>query len=145
LGLAGAVLGVHHLLAFSVYIRLKTRGIAGVSENEVGRHGLQVTPHRQLSLRNPNNKYVLLALLGATAGQAWSGTRDSFTALFFLIITLKLDYVSAYTLIGAVIADRHAVLHRVRRGISDKIWPAEDHPGGLPDRRGDLLPAVRPA
>src|SRR6187455_3604238 len=49
----------------------------------------------------PNNKYVLLALLGATAGQGVVWYTGQFYALFFLTITLKLDYVSAYTLIGA--------------------------------------------
>src|SRR5690242_9870981 len=48
----------------------------------------------------PNNKYVLLALLGATAGQGVVWYTGQFYALFFLTITLKLDYVSAYTLIG---------------------------------------------
>jgi hypothetical protein len=50
--------------------------------------------------RYPNNKFVLLALLGATAGQGVVWYTGQFYALFFLIITLKLDYVSAYTLIG---------------------------------------------
>ena len=50
--------------------------------------------------RYPNNKYVLLALLGATAGQGVVWYTGQFYALFFLTITLKLDYVSAYTLIG---------------------------------------------
>jgi len=43
---------------------------------------------------------VLLALLGATAGQGVVWYTGQFYALFFLTITLKLDYVSAYTLIG---------------------------------------------
>jgi MFS family permease len=43
---------------------------------------------------------VLLALLGATAGQGVVWYTGQFYALFFLVITLKLDYVSAYTLIG---------------------------------------------
>jgi hypothetical protein len=51
-------------------------------------------------LRYPNNKYVLLALLGATAGQGVVWYTGQFYALFFLVITLKLDYVSAYSLIG---------------------------------------------
>jgi hypothetical protein len=51
-------------------------------------------------LRYPNNKYVLLALIGATAGQGVVWYTGQFYALFFLIITLKLDYVSAYTLVG---------------------------------------------
>jgi len=42
----------------------------------------------------PNNKYVLLALLGATAGQGVVWYTAVLRALF-LVITLKLDYVSA--------------------------------------------------
>jgi MFS family permease len=49
----------------------------------------------------PNNKYVLLALLGATAGQGVVWYTGQFYALFFLTITLKLNYVLAYVLIGA--------------------------------------------
>ena len=48
----------------------------------------------------PNNKFVLLALLGATAGQGVVWYTGQFYALFFLVITLKLDYVSTYMLIG---------------------------------------------
>src|SRR5262249_12938752 len=51
-------------------------------------------------LKYPNNKYVLLALLGATAGQGVVWYTGQFYALFFLTITLHLDYVTAYTLIG---------------------------------------------
>src|SRR4029077_9622877 len=51
-------------------------------------------------LKYPNNKYVAVALLGATGGQGGVWYTGQFYALFFLTITLKLDYVSAYTLIG---------------------------------------------
>ena len=44
-------------------------------------------------LSYPNNKYVLLALLGATAGQGVVWYTGQFYALFFLTITLKLDCV----------------------------------------------------
>jgi hypothetical protein len=44
---------------------------------------------------------VLLALLGATAGQGVVWYTGQFYALFFLTITLKVDYQTAYTLIGA--------------------------------------------
>src|ERR1700704_4827503 len=47
----------------------------------------------------PNNKYVLLALLGATAGQGVVWYTGQFYALFFLTITLKLGYLPAYLLI----------------------------------------------
>jgi len=43
---------------------------------------------------------VLLALLGATAGQGVVWYTGQFYALFFLIITLKLNYVLAYLMIG---------------------------------------------
>jgi MFS family permease len=51
-------------------------------------------------LRYPNNKYVLLALLGATMGQGVVWYTGQFYALFFLTITLKVDGLTAYTLIG---------------------------------------------
>jgi len=44
---------------------------------------------------------VLLALLGATAGQGVVWYTGQFYALFFLLITLKLDFQSTYILIGA--------------------------------------------
>src|SRR5205085_2439670 len=47
-----------------------------------------------------NNKYVLLALLGATAGQGVVWYTGQFYALFFLLITLKVDGVTAYIMIG---------------------------------------------
>src|SRR4029077_3478408 len=51
--------------------------------------------------RYPNNKFVALALLGATAGQGVVWYTGQFYALFFLIITLKLDFLTTYILIGA--------------------------------------------
>ena len=57
-------------------------------------------PLTESFLRYPNNKYVLLALLGATAGQGVVWYTGQFYALFFLQITLKVDYLIAYQLIG---------------------------------------------
>ena len=51
-------------------------------------------------MRYPNNKYVLLALLGATAGQGVVWYTGQFYALFFLIGPLKLDFTYAYILIA---------------------------------------------
>ena len=95
-------------------------------------------------LRYPNNKYVLLALLGATAGQGVVWYTGQFYALFFLTITLKVDGMTAYTLIGDLAAARHAVLHLLRLALRQDR-PPEDHPGRLPDRGAHLLPAVRGA
>ncbi len=52
----------------------------------------------------PNNKYVFLALLGATAGQGVVWYTGQFYALFFLTITLHLDYLPAYILLGSALA-----------------------------------------
>ena len=43
---------------------------------------------------------MLLALLGATAGQGVVWYTGQFYALFFLTITLKVDYLIAYTMIA---------------------------------------------
>ena len=66
--------------------------------------GSKAPLHGQLPASYPNNKYVLLALLGATAGQGVVWYTGQFYALFFLTITLKLDCLTAYTLIGALAA-----------------------------------------
>jgi MFS family permease len=87
------------LLIFSIYIRLK------LNESPVfqrmkseGRGSSQ--PLTDSFLKYPNNKLVLLALLGATAGQGVVWYTGQFYALFFLTITLKVDGQTAYTLIG---------------------------------------------
>src|SRR5438309_11733458 len=48
-----------------------------------------------------NAKIVLLALLGATAGQGVVWYTGQFYALFFLTITLRVDYQTAYLMIAA--------------------------------------------
>jgi MFS family permease len=57
-------------------------------------------PLTESFLHYPNNKYVLLALLGATAGQGVVWYTGQFYALFFLLIFLKVDGLTAYTLIA---------------------------------------------
>ena len=54
----------------------------------------------QVLLSQFNGKIVLLALLGATAGQGVVWYAGQFYALFFLTLYLKVDYLTAYTLIG---------------------------------------------
>jgi MFS family permease len=87
------------LLAFSVYIRLKLEESPVFQRMKNEGKGSK-SPLTDSFLKYPNNKYVLLALLGATAGQGVVWYTGQFYALFFLTITLKLDYVSTYTLIG---------------------------------------------
>jgi MFS family permease len=87
------------LLVFSVYIRLKLNESPVFQAMKAEGKGSK-QPLTDSFLRYPNNKFVLLALLGATAGQGVVWYTGQFYALFFLVITLKLDYVSAYSLIG---------------------------------------------
>ena len=84
---------------FSIYIRLKLNESPIFQKMKAEGKGSK-SPLHDSFLKYPNNKYVLLALLGATAGQGVVWYTGQFYALFFLTITLKLDYVSAYTLIG---------------------------------------------
>src|SRR5882672_8743325 len=87
------------LLVFSVYIRLKLHESPIFQKMKSEGKGSK-SPLTDSFFKYPNNKYVLLALIGATAGQGVVWYTGQFYALFFLTITLKLDYVSAYTLIG---------------------------------------------
>ena len=87
------------LLVFSVYIRLKLHESPIFQKMKSEGKGSK-SPLTDSFFKYPNNKFVLLALLGATAGQGVVWYTGQFYALFFLTITLKLDYVSTYTLIG---------------------------------------------
>ena len=87
------------LLIFSVYIRLKLNESPVFQRMKAEGKGSKA-PLRDSFLKYPNNKYVLLALLGATAGQGVVWYTGQFYALFFMIITLKLDGATTYTLIA---------------------------------------------
>ncbi len=76
------------LLIFSIYIRLKLNESPVFQRMKAEGKGSK-SPLRDSFLKYPNNKYVLLALLGATAGQGVVWYTGQFYALFFLIITLK--------------------------------------------------------
>jgi MFS family permease len=90
------------LLIFSVYIRLKLNESPVFQRMKAEGKGSKA-PLRDSFLKYPNNKYVLLALLGATAGQGVVWYTGQFYALFFLTITLKMDGATAYTLIGVAL------------------------------------------
>ena len=87
------------LLVFSVYIRLKLNETP-IFQKMVSEGKGSKAPLTESFFHYPNNKYVLLALLGATAGQGVVWYTGQFYALFFLVITLKVDYLTAYQLIG---------------------------------------------
>jgi MFS family permease len=87
------------LLIFSVYIRLKlNESPIWAKMKEEGKGSKR--PLIDSFFKAPNNKYVLLALLGATAGQGVVWYTGQFYALFFLTITLKVDLLLAYSMIG---------------------------------------------
>jgi MFS family permease len=87
------------LLAYSVYMRLKLEESPVFRRMKAEGKGSD-SPLTDSFFRYPNNKFVLLALLGATAGQGVVWYTGQFYALFFMTITLKLDYLTAYELIG---------------------------------------------
>ena len=87
------------LLGISVWIRLRLNESPIFAQMKEEGKGSKA-PLTESFLHYPNNKYVLLALLGATAGQGVVWYTGQFYALFFLTITLKLDYISAYYLIA---------------------------------------------
>jgi MFS family permease len=87
------------LLAISIYIRLKLQESPVFARMK--RQGkASLSPLKDSFFRYPNNKYVALALFGATAGQGVVWYTGQFYALFFLTLYLKFDYLTAYTLIG---------------------------------------------
>jgi len=88
------------LLMVSVYIRLKLQESPVFTKMK--RQGkASLSPLIDSFFKYPNNKYVFLALFGATAGQGVVWYTGQFYAMFFLTITLKMDYLTAYSLIGA--------------------------------------------
>ncbi|HXZ51168.1 MAG TPA: MFS transporter, partial [Burkholderiales bacterium] len=87
------------LLVFSVYIRLRLQESPVFQKMKSEGKGSK-SPLTDSFFKYPNNKFVLLALLGATAGQGVVWYTGQFYALFFLLLYLKVDYVTVYTLIG---------------------------------------------
>lgn len=88
------------LLVFSVYIRVKLNESPVFAKMRDEGRGSKA-PIRESFFHYPNNKYVLLALLGATAGQGVVWYTGQFYALFFLTITLRVELLTAYLLIGS--------------------------------------------
>jgi MFS family permease len=87
------------LLIFSVYIRLKLNESPVFQRMKDEGRGSRA-PITESFFHYPNNKYVLLALLGATAGQGVVWYTGQFYALFFLTITAKVELITAYIMVG---------------------------------------------
>jgi MFS family permease len=90
------------LLAISVYIRLKlAESPIFVELKAQGRHSR--APLTESFGEWRNLKIVVLALLGATAGQGVVWYTGQFYALFFLQNTLKLDFKLSYVLVAVAL------------------------------------------
>ena len=129
------------LLVVSVYIRLKlNESPVFLKMREEGRGSK--SPIKDSFFRYPNNKYVLLALLGRDRGP---GRRLVHRPV--LRPVLPDDHAEGRAADGLsarrrVAADRHAVLP-VLRLAERQDRPLAHHPGRMPARGPDLLPAVR--
>lgn len=91
------------LVAMSYYIRMKLKE----SPLFAGMKAAGKTSRKPLSetLRNPENrKLMMLALFGATAGQAVVWYTGQFYALFFLQTTLKVNFVTANVIVAIALA-----------------------------------------
>jgi MFS family permease len=86
------------LLLFSLYIRLKLSESPIFLKMKNEKKG-STSPLIDSFVRYPNNKFVLLATLGATAGMGVVWYTGQFYALFFLTITLKVGYLPSYLLV----------------------------------------------
>ncbi|MDQ3651373.1 MAG: MHS family MFS transporter [Acidobacteriota bacterium] len=90
------------LVVLSFYIRLRLRESPLFSR--LKSQGKTSTAPLRDSLGNKKNwKLILLALFGATAGQAVVWYTGQFYALFFLQTALKVDYVTAYIIVGVAL------------------------------------------
>ncbi len=90
------------LLLWSLYIRLKLNESPVFKLMKEEDRGSE-RPLTETFLHYPNNKYVALALFGLCAGQGVVWYTGQFYALFFLGITLHLDYLSSYLLLGTAL------------------------------------------
>ncbi len=91
------------LLVFSIYIRLKLNESPLFQRMKSEGKGSK-TPITDSFFRYPNNRYVLLALLGATAGQGVVWYTGQFQVLFFLQNALKVDFQTTYLLLAIGLA-----------------------------------------
>ncbi len=117
------------LLGVSVYIRLKLAESPIFAEMKAQGKGSKA-PLTDSFARWDNGKVVLKALFGATAGQGvvWYG--GQFYALYFLITTLKVDYVTTYFLIATSLIIGAAMLVGFGK-LSDSIGRKKIIMGGL--------------
>ncbi len=91
------------LLGLSLYIRVKLRESPLFSKlKDAGK--TSKAPIKDSFGNKRNWKLILLALFGATAGQAVVWYTGQFYALFFMQTALKIDYVTSYIIIAIALA-----------------------------------------
>lgn len=90
------------LLGFSVWIRLKLNESPVFQRIKAEGKGSS-TPIRDSFFKSPNNKYALLALLGATMGQGVVWYTAQFYALFFINGPLRADWWVGYTVLAVAV------------------------------------------
>jgi MFS family permease len=91
------------LVVLSFYIRMKLQESPLFSKlKDTGK--TSKAPIKESFGNRRNWKLILLALFGATAGQAVVWYTGQFYALFFLQTTLKVDYVTAYLIVVVALA-----------------------------------------
>ena len=90
------------LLLYSIWVRLKLNESPIFKKMKEEGKGSK-SPLTDSFLKYPNNRYVLLALLGATAGQGVVWYTGQFYALFFISTTQQVDYLSTYTIMGVAL------------------------------------------
>ena len=91
------------LLALSFYIRMKLRESPLFSKLKAAGKSSKA-PIKDSFGNKKNWKLILLALFGATAGQAVVWYTGQFYALFFLQTALKIDYATAYIIVAVALA-----------------------------------------
>jgi MFS family permease len=92
-------LGSAFLLAFSIWVRLKLNESPVFQRIKAEGKGSK-SPIRDSFFKYPNNKFALLALLGATMGQGVVWYTAQFYALFFIGGPLKANFDDTYIIVG---------------------------------------------
>ncbi len=121
------------LLVISIYIRLKLNESPMFLKMKAEGKGTQGAAVARASAQWANLKIVILALLGATAGQGVVWYTGQFYALFFLRTTLKVPFETVYMLIAASLVIGTPFFIVFGR-LSDKIGRKWIMMAGLPPR-----------
>jgi MFS family permease len=90
------------LVALALYIRLRLQETPLFTQLKAEGKS-STSPWRESFGNGANRKLILLALLGATAGQAVVWYQGQFQALFFLGTTLGVKFQDAYLIVGTAI------------------------------------------